>query len=49
MQGMGGAESAPPELSPVDLVEKGWVSGFGGVLSRMRSDAKPPPQHAKKE
>ena len=28
-------------MSPVDLVEKGWVVGFGGVLSRMRPEAKP--------
>ena len=41
-----------PPMSPVDLVEKGWVAGFGGVLSRMRTEAKPAAVkalHAKKE
>ena len=52
----GGAGSPEKEeaksLSPVELVEAGWVSGFGGVLARMSAKpaaAKPPPQHAKKE
>lgn len=39
-----GTESQPvklvPPMSPVDLVEKGWVAGLGGVLAKMKSDPK---------
>ena len=47
-----------PPLSPVELVEKGWVAGFGGVLAKMKHDPKatlgkqaekPSAQHVKRE